>query len=103
MLRVLALRDKSLVTSGTYERYFEHQGKRYHHVLDPFTGFPADRGLLAVTVLSDSSLWGDALSTACLLLGAERGMALIDAVPEAEALFVLADGTVQTTAGFPEA
>ena len=103
MLRVLALRDKSLVTSGTYERYFEHQGMRYHHVLDPFTGFPADRGLLAVTVLSDSSLWGDALSTACLLLGAERGMALIDTIPEAEALFVLADGTVQTTAGFPEA
>ena len=102
MLRVLALRDRSLVTSGTYERYFDYQGRRYHHVLDPFTGFPADRGLSAVTILSDSSLWGDALSTACLLLGAEEGMALVDAIPQAEALFVRTDGTVVTTAGFPE-
>ena len=102
LLRVLSLRDRSLVTSGTYERYFERDGVRYHHVLDPFTGFPADRGLLAVTVLSSSSLWGDGLSTACLLLGVEGGMALIDSLAEAEALFVLTDGTVQTTAGFPE-
>ena len=101
LLRVLSLRDRSLVTSGTYERYFERDGVRYHHVLDPFTGFPADRGLLAVTVLSSSSLWGDGLSTACLLLGVEGGMALIDSLPETEALFVLADGTIQTTAGFP--
>ena len=101
LLRVLSLRDKSLVTSGTYERYFEHEGKRYHHVLDPFTGFPADRDLLAVTVLSDSSLWGDALSTACLLLGEEEGLKLVDSIPQAEALFVRADGTVVTSAGFP--
>ena len=102
MLRVLSLRDRSLVTSGTYERYFEHDGQRYHHVLDPFTGFPADRDLAAVTILSDSSLLGDALSTACLLLGVEEGMALVDAIPEAEALFVRTDGTTVTTAGFPE-
>lgn len=102
LLRVLALKDKSLVTSGTYERYFEHEGQRYHHVLDPFTGFPADQGLSAVTVLSDSSLWGDALSTACLLLGVEEGTKLIDSIPDAEALFVRTDGTVVTTAGFPQ-
>ena len=102
MLRVLSLRDQSLVTSGTYERYFERDGRRYHHVLDPFTGFPAETGLLAVTVLSDSSLWGDALSTACLLLGMEKGMALVESIPETEALFVLADGTVRATSGFPE-
>ena len=102
LLRVLALKDKSLVTSGTYERYFEHEGKRYHHVLDPFTGFPADQDLSAVTILSGSSLWGDALSTACLLLGVEQGMALVDSIPDAEALFVRTDGTVITTAGFPQ-
>ena len=102
LLRVLALKDRSLVTSGTYERYFEHDGQRYHHVLDPFTGFPADQDLLAVTILSDSSLWGDALSTACLLLGVEKGMALVDAIPEAEALFVRTDGTIVTSSGFPE-
>ena len=103
MLRILALRDKSLVTSGTYERYFEHGGHRYHHVLDLFTGFPADTGLSAVTILSDSSLWGDALSTACLLLGVEKGLTLIDSIPETEALFVFTDGTVVTSSGFPEA
>ena len=102
LLRVLSLRDRSLVTSGTYERYFEHDGRRYHHVLDPFTGFPADRGLLAVTVLSDSSLWGDALSTACLLLGTEGGLKLMDSIPDAEALFAFTDGTVVTSAGFPQ-
>ena len=102
MLRVLSLRDKSLVTSGTYERYFEREGRRYHHVLDPFTGFPADRGLAAVTILSGSSLLGDALSTACLLLGVEKGRALVDSLPEAEALFVKTDGTVVATAGFPD-
>lgn len=103
MLRVLSLRDKSLVTSGTYERYFDYEGRRYHHVLDPFTGFPADTGLVAVTVLSDSSLWGDALSTACLLLGLDKGLALIDSIPDIEALFVKTDGSIVTTAGFPEA
>ncbi len=102
LLRVLALKDKSLVTSGTYERYFEYDGQRYHHVLDPFTGFPADTSLSAVTVLSGSSLWGDALSTACLLLGVEQGMALVDSIPDAEALFVRTDGTVVTSAGFPQ-
>ena len=102
LLRVLSLRDKSLVTSGTYERYFEQDGKRYHHVLDPFTGFPADTDLSAVTVLSDSSLWGDALSTACLLLGVDDGLKLIDSIPDAEALFVRTDGTVVTSSGFPQ-
>ena len=102
LLRVLSLRDMSLVTSGTYERYFEQDGKRYHHVLDPFTGFPADTDLSAVTVLSDSSLWGDALSTACLLLGVDDGLKLIDSIPDAEALFVRTDGTVVTSPGFPQ-
>ncbi len=103
LLRVLALRDRSLVTSGTYERYFDYEGRRYHHVLDPFTGFPADTGLSAVTILSDNSLWGDALSTACLLLGLEDGLALVDTIPEAEALFVRTDGAIVTSSGFPEA
>lgn len=103
LLRILALRDKSLVTSGTYERYFEYEGRRYHHVLDPSTGYPADTGLWAVTILSQSSLLGDALSTACLLLGPEEGRALVDGIEEAEALFVLEDGRILTTAGFPEA
>ena len=100
MLAVLEVSDKSLVTSGVYERYFEYEGKRYHHILDPETGFPVENGLAAVTILSDVSAQGDALSTTCLLLGRERGMALIESLPGVEALFVDSDGTQTVTSGF---
>ncbi len=100
LLAVLEVSDKSLVTSGVYERYFEYEGKRYHHILDPKTGFPVENGLAAVTILSDASAQGDALSTTCLLLGRERGMALIESLPGVEALFVDSDGTQTATSGF---
>ena len=91
---------KSVVTSGTNERYFVYEGKRYHHVLDPFTGFPSENGVIAVTILSDSSIQGDALSTTCLLLGLNKGMDLIESLPDVEALFILEDGTQHMTGGF---
>jgi len=100
LLAVLEASDKSLVTSGVYERYFEHEGVRYHHILDPKTGYPADNGLAAVSILSDDSANGDALSTTCLLLGQERGLALIESLPGVEALFVDADGTMTPSSGF---
>ncbi len=100
LLAVLAVSDKSLVTSGVYERYFEHEGKRYHHILDPNTGFPADNGLAAVSIVSDDSANGDALSTTCLLLGKEKGLALIESLPGVEALFVEGDGTMTASSGF---
>ncbi len=100
LLAVLEVSDKSLVTSGVYERYFEYEGTRYHHILDPVTGFPADNGLAAVSILSDNSAQGDALSTACLLLGQEKGMALIESLPGVEALFVESDGTLTPSSGF---
>lgn len=103
LLRVLELQNQSLVTSGTYQRFFEQDGTVYHHVLDPFTGYPADTGVRAVTVLSPGSLQGDALSTVCLLLGEEKGMALIERLPDAEALFLLTDGRVLCSSGFPVA
>ncbi|MCR4963712.1 MAG: FAD:protein FMN transferase [Firmicutes bacterium] len=68
----------SLVTSGIYERNFERDGVLYHHVLDPRTGFPADTGVIGVTVVSRSSARGDALSTICLLLGQEDGSRLLE-------------------------
>lgn len=100
ILAVLEVSDKSLVTSGVYERYFEYEGKRYHHILDPVTGYPADNGLAAVSILSDNSAQGDALSTACLLLGKEKGLALIESLPGVEALFVAGDGTMTPSSGF---
>ena len=90
-LGVIALQDESIVTSGDYERYFEVDGKRYHHILDPFTGFPADNELRSVSIISKKSTDGDALSTTCFLMGLEEGMELIQSLPEIDAIFVTKD------------
>ncbi len=97
----LPVSDRSIVTSGVNERYFTYEGKHYHHILDPFTGFPAENGVASVTILSDSSAQGDALSTSCLLLGREKGLALIESLDGVEALFILADGSKLPSSGFP--
>lgn len=85
-------------TSGDYERYVESGGVRYHHILDPATGYPADSGLSSVTVLAENGLLSDGLSTACFVLGWERGMALAQ-LYGAEALFVEKDGEIYMTPG----
>ena len=74
-------------TSGDYERFFEVDGKRYHHILDPKTGEPSDGGIHGVTVVSESGFLSDALSTACFVLGREKGMKLARKYG-AEVLFV---------------
>lgn len=71
IIESLKVNNSSVVTSGTYERYVEYDGIKYHHILDTTTGYPVDNGIKSVTVLSDSSLEGDALSTVCLILGEE--------------------------------
>lgn len=101
-IKIISLTDKSLVSSGSYERYFEEDGILYHHILDPFTGYPVDTDLNGVTILSDSSMEGDALSTACFLYGQKKGQELIESLPGIEALFVTKDGSVYQTSGFPE-
>lgn len=89
--------DSSVVSSGIYERYFEQDGKQYYHVLDAQSGYPAETDLAQVTILSEDSLTGDALSTACLLLGYEEGKALIEATEDVGAVFVKKDGEVTAT------
>ena len=83
--------DCSLVTSGIYERCFEENGTLYHHLLNPSTGYPYENGLLSVTILSDKSVDGDGLSTACFALGLEKGMELVDSLPDVQAVFITDD------------
>ena len=99
IIGTLELRDKSIVTSGVYERYFEEGGVLYHHILDPKTGCPAETDLRSATVISDSSADGDALTTICILLGEKAALELIESLDGIEALLVLADGRIVTTSG----
>ncbi|MGI6263961.1 MAG: FAD:protein FMN transferase [Acutalibacteraceae bacterium] len=96
----LAVRDRSVVTSGVYERGFTLNGKRYHHILDPATGWPVDNGLASVTILSDESLTGDLLSTACFVMGEEKAKLWIEQTDGVDALFIRVDGTQSATSGF---
>jgi thiamine biosynthesis lipoprotein len=101
-LGILPVQNKSVVTSGVYERFFEAEGRQYHHILSTQTGRPVDNGLLAVTIIADHSIDADALSTALFSLGWEKGRSLVEAVPGAEAVFVFADGSVRGTPGAME-
>ena len=89
----------SISTSGSYERYFEQDGIRYHHILDPATGYPVRNNLTAVSVFSHSATDADALSTACFVLGYERAVTLLSELSGTEALFIFDDNTVRMTDG----
>ena len=84
-------RDLSVVTSGVYERYFYQDGKLYHHLLDPKTGYPFDNGLLSVSIIGPNSCDCDALSTSCFALGLDGGLALIAKQTGYYAIFVTDD------------
>lgn len=89
--------DMAVVTSGVYERGFTYEGKRYHHILNPDTGFPAQSGIASATVLAGTAAEADALSTACIVLGAEDGLKLIDDYEGAEAVFITNEGQIICT------
>ncbi len=94
----LRLKDCFVSTSGNYEKFFQQDGVRYHHILNPATGLPADSGLSSVTVVCRNGLISDALSTACFVLGEEKSRALL-AQYEAEAVFITKDGQAIVTEG----
>ena len=97
-----AIESCSISTSGSYERYFEQDGVRYHHIIDPATGYPVRNNMIAVSVFSDSATDADALSTACFVLGYEKAVKLLAELPDTEALFIFDDNSVCTTAGLAQ-
>ena len=101
-LCVLPLQDVTASTSGGYERFFEWEGKTYHHILDPATGYPAQSGLLSVTVISPDTARNDALSTALFVMGEEAALDLWREDGDFEALLVCDDGRVLITEGLEE-
>lgn len=100
-MAVLTLDGKFASTSGVYERGFEENGKFYHHIIDPKTGYPVENGLTAVTVICGSGLLSDIYSTALFVMGAEEGKAFAQE-HGVDALFLTEDKTVVTTEGFQE-
>ena len=104
---VLTAADTFVVTSGIYERGFEENGVRYHHIIDPKTGKPAESELVSVTVVCGDGAWADALSTACFVLGEAGSLALRDTLAaeknlRIELILVTDDGHVRYTAGLAE-
>jgi len=99
IMAVIKAVDKTIVTSGNYERYFEKNGNIYHHIIDPATGYPADSGLLSVSIISESSFDADALSTSVFILGLEKGMEFIKDQKNVEVLFITEDLKVYLSPG----
>ena len=99
---VVANTGGSTVTSGIYERGFEIDGVRYHHLLNPKTGWPEQNELASVTILSEGSMEGDALATAAFILGREKGLELIESLPGVEAVFIDRNRQVTYSSGAKE-
>lgn len=100
-VEVLYVRNLSVVTSGDYQRYMTVDGVRYHHLIDPDTNMPATH-LRAVTVVCESGFQADFFSTLLFLLPYEEGMAVVNETPGLEALFILADGSIELSPGLKE-
>ena len=97
---ILSLNDRAVITSGGYERFFEKEGKKYHHILNPKTGKPADTGLVSVTRVSKNGTKADALSTALYVMGRERGEAFWrEHREEFDVVWLETDGSIGITAG----
>lgn len=99
---VLEIADKAVVTSGGYQRYFEQDGETYIHIIDPATGRPARTGLASVTIVADSGLQGDGLSTALFVMGREKAEAFWRRNPEFDFILLGEDGTAAITEGLEE-
>ena len=96
----LKINDLSVVTSGTYQRFFEIDSKRYHHILNPKTGYSYENGLSSVTIISKKSIQGDALSTVCFSLGKEKGLELLNSLEGVSGCFIDENNQVSYSKAF---
>jgi thiamine biosynthesis lipoprotein len=101
IIESVVLGEMSIATSGDYENFFEFNGKRYHHILNPFTGFPAD-SIISVSVLHQSNTIADALATAVFVLGPTRGLELIENTTDSEVLIIDKNNRKLYSKGFVE-
>jgi thiamine biosynthesis lipoprotein len=99
---ILHTADKAVITSGGYERYFEEDGTTYHHILDPQTGYPAQNGLVSVTIVTEDGTMADALSTALYVMGTEKAVAYLQEHAKDDgfdAVLIAEDGSIYITQG----
>ena len=96
---ILETGQSAVVTSGIYERYFEEDGKRYHHILDPDSGYPVESELLSITIVTDSGIIADAYSTVVFSEGLQKGMDLLESTPAMEGIFITKEKKVYTSSG----
>jgi thiamine biosynthesis lipoprotein len=96
---VISVENKSVVTSGNYERYFTREGKIYHHIIDPKTGYPSESEIISSTIISDHSIDGDGLSTGIYIMGLEKSIKLIESLKGIDAIFITKNKEVYVTSG----
>ena len=101
VLAWIDLQDEAISTAGDYERFFERDGVRYHHILDPRTLQPA-RSCQSVTVIAREGVWADGLDTGIFVMGPERGMELVEQLPDVEAIIVDQDGRLLVSSGLKQ-
>ncbi len=101
VIGALTLNNESAVTSGDYNRYFIYKGRRYHHIISPFTGYPADKNMSVTVVASDPGI-ADILSTTLFVLDYTKGLQIVEKLEGVDALFVTADRKIVISSGLKE-
>ena len=93
--KAITIRDKAFATSGDYRNFFEINGKRYSHIIDPRTGYPVDNGVVSVSVIAESCTFADGLATALMVMGPEKGLALVNRLDQVESLIIVRNAADQ--------